>query len=283
MGVTLPAADAAPVLIYRATSLSTPAHDQPSSAEFLDDTGLPYISGGTRLSGTVVEGGGTTQAGAIVGPGYIRVGSETRGFANAGVVSSAATAGFSDSFVIDVPSLRGVPAVSLARIGIVYDEFLQGSVAGVGNMRASADLDVFLGNSSEYFFRQVSLSSGGGFEEAGEMPREIVVPFSYVIGQPIDVSIGVSVVTTISSQPLLGGVPGVDHFAQGTAFANFPTSIHWLGLEGLPEGATVRGSFDWSGPAAVVPLPAAAWLFATAVLSLGLAARRRSGKGGVKR
>lgn len=78
----------------------------------------------------------------------------------------------------------------------------------------------------------------------------------------------------------LGDGPLLDPFAAGVRLTSFTIRPEQDGLDGSGNGASndtavYLHSVDFSIPPPEVPLPAAAWLFGSALLGLGAAGRRR--------
>jgi hypothetical protein len=81
----------------------------------------------------------------------------------------------------------------------------------------------------------------GSFDDFPDGAVQVTVPF--VFGDPFRIRGRIGLNALVDASP--------QGFAQGTALAEFPGSFRWLGMEGLPAGATVQGVIDWSQPASV--------------------------------
>lgn len=108
-------------------------------------------------------------------------------------------------------------------------------------------------------------------------------PLSFTIEAPFGTEILLTYLLQVETQLNFGnGSAG----AVATASADFLNTLVWGGvqsvalLDGTPvtDWATTSGSgFDY-GSASVIPVPAAAWLFGSALLGLGLAGRQRGAR-----
>lgn len=272
-----------PLLSYSLGSYSV-AHDAPQFSSATDNTGLPYIQGGTRLTGSVTAGGGTTQTSVLVAPGYIQLGAGLTGGVQCGLAELPCPAGqssmgsYGEAFishqtVIVGPAGVTAPQQRTATISLAFDHGVFNASAG-GNASIGANAYVFVDIAgAQRFVDQSSVLYGDpslGFEVTGTgIPLELEIPFSFQYGQPFTINAAVYTAAAAFANTTNDG-----SFAQGTAVSAFPMSFRWLGVD-LQDGERFLGPVDWAQAAAVVPLPAAAWLFGTALLGLGWTAQRR--------
>ena len=213
---------------------------------------LPYFVLGTRHSGSVTNGGGSTSGGVAVGYGYIRTTSDADGFIQGfGVLQSSTTANFTDTILFEDPTIpNGTPGAATLPISIVFSQSAGGGVIDLSGM-CLAGISTFGSVTIEidsvpvaFGTRNINSNCDNGFAVNGSIPEELIVPINFVYGTPVTISVNVQTEAIIDGN----GDP-----AQGFALSSFPSSIRAMGIQDLPATTTATGSIDWTKPAPVVP------------------------------
>ncbi|MCC5831404.1 MAG: PEP-CTERM sorting domain-containing protein [Phycisphaeraceae bacterium] len=262
-------------LFVRATtevSVGSGTDDQgnvlPDSIEFHDthtftSDSLPWLLGSTGYSGgTVTDGGGQTTGAAAVGYGYIQAFSHFDGFLGASgwYMEASSRARFTDTVVINPqdPSLIGTQGTFTALFDIVHAHALVTNPEAnpLGNLTKSASAESSLtinlaGTVANFQMETRVININGHTETQGDIPESLAIPVTFVFGTPFVVEVDLSTYAGMWWTGL-GGGGGI----QGFGFATFPNSLRWMGMDDLPEGASVEGSIDWTGPAPIIPEPA---------------------------
>jgi hypothetical protein len=232
-----------------------------------DDTESSFVNSSSSVSASTYSAGGPGHASMLVGYGYLQ-GESSMGSSGstafAGVLGDPSFGGGfengasgrfeDDTVVITAPGMSGqgtFTALFQMDLHLVNDTTLFSNAPNplMPDTYAMAELrlrfnDVNLTYEAEW---NRSYPGAGPLVEThtSSFPEGIVgVPVTFTYGQPF----------TIRGRARLDA--GMDvaagQLAQGRAIAQLPGSFHWLGMEGLPAGATVQGAIDWSQPA---PLP----------------------------
>jgi len=220
------------------------------------DSGLGLVEDSSELDGMDPQGlmtdtslsefgenaGGTTTGEVAAGYGYLR----GRSFLDEGYALLFGSAGtrveaeYSDGVVIDRPGMTGEPGNRTALISIVQAESgVTGSDDSSSSLVAFASVALTIANQQRSFSGSWRTDSS-----TDDFPDEpLAVSFDFVYGQPF----------TISGRIVLNTSVGADGgSASGTALAQFPASIHWMGMTDLAEDETLTGTIDWSQPAPVI-------------------------------
>ncbi len=218
---------------------------------FLADD-LPYLLTATRHSGSVTSGGGTSQAASGVGVGYIRTNSGFDGFINNfGNMSSSTDSWFEDELLFTSNTLpAGTPGSVVIPLSIIHAQGITNPQleCSAASAFVTATTSVRVNGSTvanESMFTQ--LAWGDGQPEVGQfgsIPASIDIPINYIIGTPVTVRVRVTTGAYIDSDGCA---------ISGKGFAEFPSSLRSLGIQGLPADVTVSGAIDWTKPAPVVP------------------------------
>lgn len=218
---------------------------------FLTDD-LPYLLTATRHSGSVTNGGGTSQAGSGVGIGYIRANSGYNGFINNfGNMSSRTDSWFEDELLFTSNTMpNGTPGTVTIPLSILH---AQGITNGQPDCSAAwvfigATISVRLDGSvveNHSMFTQFDWIDGQPeVVQTGSIPASINILVNYVIGTPVTLRVRVTTTADINSDGCA---------INGAGFAELPNSLRSLGIQDLPPDVMVTGSIDWTKPAPIVP------------------------------
>ena len=222
-----------------------------------DLDGFPVLAAGHTLSGSMFSATGDIHGQAQVSMGYLRGIAAVGGGvdASAGVLTEPFSGSLDvfvnarfqdDTVVINAPGLAGQAGSFTARFSVDMNMLVDGFVlpeeaadpAQGAILFADASFRLDLNDQTVRYDAWHSLdnSGGGSFNDFPEGLVLVTVPFIY--GDPFRIRGRISLNALVDANT--GG------FAQGRALAEFPGSFHWLGMEGLPDGATVEGVIDWS-------------------------------------
>lgn len=261
------------------------------SYSFTDLSGLPYIVGAVRRSGSSSAGecgtGGTAAAGGVAAPGYLRVSASASGFAQcSGAVRSRASAFYEGSFQVTggvgFLGVRDFTWDLIHTLGVPNASVVGPSGAVNASLQAFIRLDDGV-QSQSFSFTAMAQLTDDGFVFFDDIPDSFTVPWNLFAGRTIVKTVSISASTFIEDDGIfVTGEPGTQ--AQGSAIAAFPTSLHWQGFDLLPGESVIGSTVDWSlaAPVVTVPIPEpGTWALLLAGLGVvaGHAARSRRSRG----
>lgn len=258
------------------------------------DGGVKDSEGGpgvpvANCSWSVAQGGLFPRSGTVTGSAEARI-----GYRAVGVTASAQaslTTKLTSDFGTDVTA-----SSHLEDFFFMTATLPDGTPVSNGYMQinAIATGEVHLNTSGAGYLSTVQLDyllSVGGFSVAsnsiymldGDPPQQIVQPFAVVVPWQAGLAVPIIMQANAVVDAVLFDDGSVD------ALAQFGNSLDWLGISNVTDAGgnpvasftalSADGSVDW-GAAAVVPLPAAGWLFASGLVALlGLMGRRRAAQG----
>ena len=210
-----------------------------SELDGMDPRGLMT---GSSVSEFGDNAGATTTGEVAAGYGYLRGRSLTEEAYTllTGSVGTLAEAEYFDLAIINRPGMTGEPGTRTALISIVQaDSGVTGTDDDSSGIFANASVALRIASEQRNFS-----GSWGTDSSTDDFPsKPLVVSFDFVYGQPFEISGRIRMNTGLAAD---GGS------ASGTALAQFPASIHWMGITDLAEDEQVTGMIDWSQPAPVI-------------------------------